>query len=352
MTSQERIRRAYDHKEADRVPITDSPWAGTLARWKREGMPADADWRDVFDVDKVFSLGVDITPRYEQKILEETDEYQIVTTQWGVTLKNFKEQDSTPHFLDFKVNTPQAWEEAKARMTPTDDRIDWARIKEAHAKWRSQGAWINAGFWFGFDVTHSWMSGTDTILMAMLDDPEWFKDMVSTYLEMDLALFGKIWDAGYHFDGITWPDDMGYKGHTFFSNEIYAELLQPFHKRAIDWAHDRGIVAHMHSCGDIMERVPQLIEIGVDGLNPIEIKAGMDIHALKRDYGDKLLLHGGVNAQIFDQPDKVIPYIEDMLPDIKKNGGYIFSSDHSIPNSVSFDTYKLIVEAVKKLGAY
>jgi uroporphyrinogen decarboxylase len=149
-----------------------------------------------------------------------------------------------------------------------------------------------------------------------------------------------------------WYDDMGYKGTTFFSNDIYGELLRPFHKKAVDWAHNHGIPAHLHSCGNVMTRVPQLLEIGLDALNPIEIKAGMDIKALKRDYGDKLVLHGGTNALILDKKDLVIPYIEDMLPVVKENGGFIFSSDHSIPNTVSLETFKAVVDTVKRAGAY
>ena len=53
MTSRERFARMYAHKEADRVPITDIPWQGTISRWRREGMPAGADWREYFGVDKV-----------------------------------------------------------------------------------------------------------------------------------------------------------------------------------------------------------------------------------------------------------------------------------------------------------
>ena len=106
MTTKERFQRMYEHREADRIPIIDSPWAGTMRRWHREGMPEGVDWRDYFDIDKVESIGVDITPRYEVKVLEDTDRYQIVTTPWGVTLKNFKELDSTPEFLDYKVTSP------------------------------------------------------------------------------------------------------------------------------------------------------------------------------------------------------------------------------------------------------
>ena len=69
MTVKERFARMYAHKEADRVPIIDSPWAGTIRRWQNEGMPKDVDWTDYFGMDKIASIGVDITPRFERKIL-------------------------------------------------------------------------------------------------------------------------------------------------------------------------------------------------------------------------------------------------------------------------------------------
>lgn len=352
MTSKERFTRMYAHQEADRVPIIDSPWQGTLLRWKKEGMPEDADWRDFFGVDKTRGIGANISPRYEARVLEENDEFVISTTNWGVTLKNFKIPDSTPEFLDYKINTPERWEEAKARMKPSRDRIDWDYLKKNYPLWQKEGSWIEAHFWFGFDVLHSWMAGFETVMFAMLEDPEWFKDMVNTYLECNLAAFKMIWNEGYRFDCISWPDDMGYKGTTFFSNGMYQELLQPYHKRAIDWAHERGVKAHLHSCGNIMKRVPQLIGIGLDALNPIEYKAGMDMLALKRDYGDKLVLHGGANALFLDKPEKILPFLEEVIPVVKQSGGYIFSSDHSIPNTVSLDTFRQIVEAVKQYGAY
>ena len=351
MTSKERIKRMFDHGEADRIPITDIPWEGTLARWKREGMPRDADWRDFFEVDKIETISIDISPQYEKTIIEETADYRISTTEWGVTLKNFKIPDSTPEFLDYRVNTPEKWEEAKSRMGCSRDRVNWKYLERNYPLWQADGRWIEGLFWFGFDVLHSWMAGTETVLVSMLDNPEWFSDMVNTFLDRSIALYDMIWDEGYHFDAIFFYDDMGYKNRTFFSNELYAELLQPVHKRAIDWAHCHGIKARLHSCGYIMPRIPQLMDIGLDALNPIEIKAGMDIRALKKEYGSRLVLHGGADALLLDKPALILPYIEEMVPLLKENGGYIFSSDHSIPNTVSLDNYRAIVEAVKRFGA-
>ena len=352
MTSHERFQRMFEHREADRVPICDIPWAGTLSRWRREGMPAGADWRDYFDVDKAEDISVDISPRLPVKVIEETDRYIIRTSSWGVTTRQFKEEDSTPEFLDYQIHTPETWTEAKKRMAFSPDRIPWDRLKKNFGRWQAEGRWTRANFWFGFDVTHSWMAGTETVLVAMLEEPEWVQDMFETYLNASIACFDAIWDAGYRFDEVFWYDDMGYKGTTFFSPALYRALLQPFHRRAVEWAHDHGIYAHLHSCGDIMPLIPDVLDTGVDCLNPLEVKAGMDSLALKRDYGDRLVLHGGINAVLWDDKEAIVAEIERLVPVLKENGGFIFSSDHSIPNSVSAENFREIIAAAKRFGAY
>lgn len=352
MNSWERIKRMYDHREADRIPILDSPWAGTIRRWQREGMPADVNWCDYFDTDKIAEISIDITPRLPEVTLEETDRYYIRTSPWGVTMKHFKEEDSTPEFLDFTITTPEAWEEAKAKMTLSDDRIPWDMLKENYDKWRAEGRWIRANFWFGFDVTHSWMMGTENTLIAMMEDPEFVEDIFDTYLNRCMTLFSRIWDAGYHFDEILWYDDMGYKGTTFFSPNMYRNILQPYHKRAVDWAHERGVYAQLHSCGNIMTLLPDVVATGVDALNPLEVKAGMDVLRIKKEYGDKLLLRGGINAVLWNNTEAILAEINEKVPILKENGGFIFCSDHSIPNSVSLENMKRIVAEVKRIGCY
>ena len=352
MTSRERYIRMYEHREADRVPITDSPWAGTIVRWRREGMPEGVDWRDYFGVDKIEGIGVDITPRYETRLIEETDRYRIFTSPWGVTMKQFKELDSTPEFLDFKVSDSDAWQDVKRRMAVTPDRVNWDYLKQNYPRWQAEGSFISGNFWFGFDVTHSWMVGTETLLVALIEEPEWVTDMFETYLDSCIKLFDMIWDAGYRFDEIYWPDDMGYKGTTFFSPELYRRLVKPYHKRACDWAHNKGIYARLHSCGDVMSLVDDIIDAGVDALNPLEVKAGMDPIYLKQKYGDRLVLHGGINAVLWPELDRIIEEIDRVVPVLKENGGYIFSSDHSIPNNVSLENFRDIVNEVKRVGSY
>ncbi len=352
MTSHERFQRMFEHREADRIPIIDSPWNSTVERWQKEGLPADVSYVDYFGLDHVAGIGVDNSPQYPQRVIEENETYKTFTSSWGVTLKQWKHAASTPEFIDFTIVDRDSWAQAKARMTPTRDRINWAHLKQNYPIWKKNGCWIQGGFWFGFDITHSWAVGTERLLMAMSEDPEWCMDMFSHELEMNIQLFEMIWDEGYRFDSVSWPDDMGYKQNQFFSLGMYREILKPYHKRAIDWIHSKGAKAHLHSCGDINPIVPELISLGLDALNPLEVKAGMDPIHLKQTYGKDLVFHGGINAVLWDKPEQIRAEMERTVPVMKENGGYIFSSDHSVPSSVSLEDFRGIVDLAKKLGSY
>lgn len=352
MTTWQRMGRMYGHRPADRVPVTDVPWAQTIERWRAEGMPKDVAYADFFGLDKFVAIAADNSPRYPAEVVEETDEYVVSTTRWGQTVWHWKQMGGVPEFLECRITDPQSWAEAKARMKPSRDRIDWAKLKRQYKKWRAEGAWIAADFWFGFDVTHSWMVGTERLLMAMVEQPEWVVDMFNHFLDVDLALFEMVWEAGYRFDEIRWPDDMGYKNSTFFSPEMYRQLLKPVHKRAADWAHARGVKVQLHSCGYVYPLIPDLLEVGIDMLNPLEVKAGMDPLKLKRQYGEKLAFHGGLNAVLFDQPEALWQQMRQVIPVMKQGGGYCISSDHSVPQSVSLEQFRQFVRLAKELGSY
>ena len=352
LTTHERVSRMFAHKDADRVPITDYPWGATIERWEREGMPKGADFVEYFDVDRFGGLYVDLTPQYPWETVEETEEYVITKTDWGTTIRNWKHAASVPEFLDFTIKDSKVWKEAKARMVVNPDRVNWELLDSQYPRWMKEGFWKQMQFWFGFDVTHSWVVGTERVLMAMLEEPEWMQDMFNHELDCLIGIFEIILDRGYEFDSVFWPDDMGYKGHTFFSLDTYREMVKPVQKRAIEWAHSKGLKAHLHSCGNINDFIPDLIEIGLDALNPLEVKAGMDPKELKAKYGDKLVFHGGINAVNWGDTEAITAEIADVLPVMKENGGYIFSSDHSIPSDVSLEDFKYIISKAKEYGKY
>ncbi len=352
LSSHERFTRMFAHQVADRVPIIDDPWPTTLARWRNEGLPSNVDFRDFLDIDLVAHFEVDNSPRYPVQVLEKTERYTIHKTAWGATMKSWNHVEGVPEFLDFTIKDANTWQQAKSRMQPEVDRIPWEYLRSNYAEWKKNGYWIEAGLWFGFDVSHSWMVGTERLLLAMMEDPSWLIDMFSHQLEVNLALLQQVWDAGYHFDAVKWPDDMGFKHNQFFSLRTFRLVLKRFHERAITWAHDHGVKAHLHSCGDINPLVPELVELGLDALNPLEVKAGMDPLRIKSSFGDRLVLHGGINAVLWDDLTAIEAEMRTVVPKMKEDGGYIFSSDHSVPDSVSFQNFQVIVELAKSLGAY
>ncbi len=352
LTSHERFSRMFQHREADRVPIIDSPWGATIERWHREGMPEEVSFADFFGLDRTAAIHPDNSPRYPVRTLEETDGYRVHTTAWGTTQRNWKHAASTPEFLSHTIVDRKSWREAKECMNPTRDRVDWDHLAENYPAWREEGRWVYGDLWFGFDITHARVVGTERLLIALADDPAWCRDMFEHELDVGLALLDMVWEEGYEFDCIRWPDDMGYKQNQFFSLQTYREVLKPVHRRAIEWAHTRGIPAELHSCGDIRPFIPELIEIGLDALNPLEVKAGMDPVEIKSRYGDELVLHGGMNAVLYTDIARLKRKVRRTLPVLKRNGGYIFSSDHSVPSSVSLEDFRRIVEVAKEVGSY
>jgi uroporphyrinogen decarboxylase len=352
MTMHERMTRIYAHQEPDRAPIIESPWQSTVARWQREGMPAGMAWQDYFGVDCYARIFVDNSPRYPEKTLEETDEYRIYTTKWGVTQRDWREHGGVPEFLKFTITDPDAWAQAKERMTPDPSRVNWASLEANYARWRAEGAWISGEFWFGFDVTHSWMVGTERVLLALVERPEWVQDMVMTMLDLDIALYDMILARGYGLDEIRWPDDLGYKENQFMSRRMYRALIKPAHQKACAWAHAHGVKVSLHSCGDVRPLVPEFIDAGVDMLNPLEVKAGMDPLALKAEYGDVLGFHGGLNAVLYETPELMWDEMRRVIPAMKAGGGYVIASDHSVPDNVTLEEFREFVRLAKELGRY
>lgn len=352
LTDRQRMQLVFDHQEPDRIPVMDQPWEGTIRRWRSEGMPEDVDYRDYFGIDKHFALGMDNSPQYEEKELYNDGVSHVYTTRWGTVEKKLIGEDTTPQYLERRITTSAAWQEAKARMLPTRDRINWDWLKSEYKIAVENDRWKQLSLWFGFDVTHAGMVGLENVLIAMIEEPEWCIDMFNTYLDVCIGLFEMVLNEGYKFDCGFWWDDMGYKGSQFFSVPMYRELLKPVHQRAVDWIHSKGMKAELHSCGDVRPFIPEFIDMGIDALNPIEVKAGMDPVMIKEKYGKDLVLHGGINALLWNEPEKMDKELDRLLPILKKDGGYIFATDHSIPNTVTAEQFRRVIEKVKTLGSY
>lgn len=352
MDSRERVLAALHHKEADRVPYSDGPWFTTIERWHSEGLPNDVSPEEYFGFE-LTGFGIDSSFQLPEKIIEETDEHIIRINANGITEKNWKHKTSTPELIDFSLNTREKWEELKGNLAFKRERIPWELEKPRMEKARQKGLYVMFVEGIGYDKFSS-IVGPMSLLPALIEDPEWVYDMFKTHTDLVLACAEEMFGLGYGFDGAFFFDDLGYKNGVFFSTNIYRNLLMPQHKRICDFFHGRGCKVILHSCGNVKAHIPALIEAGFDCLQPLEVKAGMDVIELKKQYRDVLAFMGGIDVRKMSAEDpKVIEEeIRTKISFAKKGGGYIYHSDHSVPDSVSFDQYKRVMELVKKYGTF
>lgn len=352
MTSRERVILALQHKEADRIPIQDSLWGTTVARWRKEGLADDKPLEEYFGWEMA-GFGGDVTLQLPGECIEETETYVVSRGPDGAVVKNWKNQSSTPEMIDFAIRSRADWEALKPHMSWNANRVDWAGQLKAYEDAKRRGLFTFASFYTGFTRTCD-MCGTDNVLMGMADDPAWIGDMLMTRAQLCLRIAEEMMNRGFDFDaGWLW-DDLGFKQRSFFSNDMYRELVMPAHKLICNAFKDRGKFMILHSCGYITELAPLIIETGFDCLQPIEVKAGNDILNLKRRYGDRLTFMGGIDVRAMADPDPSVieREIAMKIPIMKQGGGYIYHSDHSVPDNVSFQQYTRVRELVAEHGKY
>jgi uroporphyrinogen decarboxylase len=352
MTSRERVLLALNHKEADRVAIHDSPWGTTITRWRKEGLPEKRSPHDYFGYEFAAN-SFDNTLQLPIKKVADTPEYTIATTGDGAVRRNWKTATSTPELVDFTITTKEKWLEHKPRLAYNDKRVDWVNQLKANKAHKEKGYFRYLSFGPGFTKVCN-MVGPERLLMAIVEDPEWVKDMVLTEGKLCAAVAEEMLGRGFEFDAGWIFDDLGYKHRGFFSPKVYREIFMPAHKAICDVFKSRGLKMLLHSCGYVMEFYPLFIECGYDCIQPLEVKAGNDMLWLKKKYGDRLSFMGGIDVRAMADPDpSVIEHeISTKIPPVKQGGGYIYHSDHSVPDNVSFGQYCRVIELVKKYGTY
>jgi len=180
------------------------------------------------------------------------------------------------------------------------------------------------------------------------------KDMVNIYAQLTIDLQEILFAEEGPPDGIWFYEDMGFKGRPFMSPAMYKEIIQPGHIATIEYAKSRNLPVIMHSCGFVEPLVPGMIEAGIDCLQVIEVKAGMDLLKLYRQYGDVISFMGGIDVRVLysNDKEKVRQELESKIPEVKGKYGYVLHSDHSIPDTVNYETYRYFVDKGLELGTY
>ncbi len=355
MTSTERISRILARKPADRIGLFEHFWGDTLAEWTSQGhIEEGVSLEDHFgfDLQTVWAFDMVADLDFEAEAVEENGETVLTRDGNGALLRRSKTHDATPEHVDFLVRDRCGWEaHIKPKLVPERRRIDFEAYRDA----RRVAAERERFFcWSGtnvFELMHP-VCGHEYMLMGMAVDPDWVRDMVDTYAQLTVDLWEILFAEEGCPDGIWFYEDLGFKGRPFCSPAMYREILQPGHAKTIAYAKSKGLPVIMHSCGYVAPLVPGLMEAGIDCLQVIEVKAGMDLLTLYRDYGAALSLMGGMDVRtLYTNDTRVVDReLESKLPAAAGHFGYVLHSDHSIPNQVSYETYRYFVDKGLELG--
>ena len=139
----------------------------------------------------------------------------------------------------------------------------------------------------------------------------------------------------------------------FFSPDYWRAYFKPWVKAIAEEAHSKGLMVIYHGCGNINKILDDYIEIGIDAINPLEAKAGLDAVELREKYGQRLGVCGNSNMQVWETGDEEL-IREEVLRKLNaaRGGKYIFQSDHSVTSNISGQTYDYIVNLVREYGKY
>jgi uroporphyrinogen decarboxylase len=356
MTSFERMTNALARKPVDQLPIAVSPWGATVERWKREGhIKEGEDVAEHFGQDLRSGgwLNSVVHLDFEAVVVEETEETILRLDGNGATLRQHKLHDSTPEHVDFTVKDRATWEEhAKPFLIGVDRRrIPFEGYREAKrfaAEKQRFFCWAGVA---PFEQMHP-LCGHEYMLLGMAEDPDWVSDMVMTYARLTLHHLEVLFAEEGAPDGMFFYEDMGFKNRPFMSPAMYQEIMEPGHELVFQYAHSLGCKVIVHSCGYVAPLVPGLIRAGMDCLQAMEVKAGMDLPTLFRQFGDRIAFYGGVDVRALISNDRARIDAEmdaKILPVLRGGGGYILHSDHSEPPEVDYATMRYFVDRGRQM---
>lgn len=357
LSGKERISRIIRRQSVDRIGLYEHFWGDTRKQWIAQGHLKEEENLDDhfnFDLSECWPCRYIADPEFKNEVVEEDAETILERDGNGALLRRHKYHNATPEHVDFMVKDRTLWDEkVKAMLKPTRNRINFEAYRKAKERADAAGRFFVHSGVNVFEAIHP-LCGHENLLLGMALDPDWIKDMADTYSDLMMNLMEILFAEEGKPDGIWFYEDMGFKQRPFMSPEMYRDLILPGHKKTVDYAHSLGLPVIMHSCGYVEPLIPGIIEAGVDCLQVIEIKAGMDLLKIKREFGDRLALFGGFDARnlVANDTDAINRELHEKIPVVMKGSGYILHSDHSIPEQCRYETYRYFVDEALKLGKY
>ena len=354
LTPGDRWMRFLHYQSVDRPPflLPGGPWGTTLKRWHAEGLPRGVSLEEHFGTDphRCRHVGIETQfyPAFTERIIEETPDFVIKIDSHGVKVRNFHDESSMAEHLEYPIKSRAdlAWlKERLSWTTPGRVRVEWQ--DEARARRAAGGLSLcNGGTYFAFLNEHM---GTDRLMFAYVDDPDFVhevNELLCILCEQALRTCvptGLVDYIGYH-------EDMAYKNGSLISPAMFREFMTPCYQRIRALTVPAGLDLHMmDSDGDIRQLIPLWLEVGINSFTPCEVAAGMDVVALRREYGQAITMLGGFDKRILASDRAAIKAEVERLRPVIEGGGYLCSCDHGVPHDVSFANYSYLVECLRTI---
>jgi uroporphyrinogen decarboxylase len=366
----DRVRTALANKEPDRIPVHEFFWTSFLRRWRQElGLPGDASPYTHYDLDLMVVIP-NLDPHIRQMETIKGDENErVVRTGFGALVRKVYafpmpeyagfETDTISKVKDFHFDDPADDRRFTAAIDDHvncvgDDRVEhigssfMERVKSAFADFAVFGTVIEASEFMVRSI------GQANMLLWIGMYPEVigeFARRINAFM-VDLQE-AQIKSAGGLLDGLYLAGDVAYVNGMLFAPDYWRQYFKPGLKAMCDVAHRHGLPVFYHGCGNVSEILEDFIEVGIDGVHPLEAKAGLDLLEIRKRVGHRLAFFGNMDVRLWGRGDrKEIEASTLRKLNAAKGGGYIFSSDHSVPSSVSGGTYDYLVRLVREHGAY
>jgi len=384
----ERLLTALRHREPDRIPFDLGSTQVTgihVVAYRRLrpalGLPSTPAGADspaprlcdyiqqlaLPDDDVIERLGVDVRGLFPLNSHnwnvrdEEAGDYWVYHDEWGITHRRPRPAGLYYTIVQSPLDRPDLTAQDIARH-PWPDMADLRRIaglREQAESYRAAGyAVVLKDPFAGLFEMAQRLVGMERCLMMMATD----KKLVGALFDQLLALKLAFWEQalprlGDVVDVVAQFDDYGTQTSQLISPRMFREQLKPRLRVLFERVRQLApqAIRFFHSCGNVRPLIPDLIEIGVEALNPVQIgAAGMEPAGLKRDFGDALAFWGGgVDTQgvlVTGTPQQVRDDVRRNIEVLAAGGGYVFSAVHNIQADVPPQNLIAMREALSGYG--
>lgn len=191
--------------------------------------------------------------------------------------------------------------------------------------------------------------GIENFLADMAGESAFAKKLLTTTIDKNMVMLENFLDMP-EIDGVLLGSDWGSQRGLLMSPQVWDDMIRPGEQREYDLIHSCGKDVWVHSCGDVQELIPRLVEMGVNVLNPVQPEC-MDIQMLKQRYGHKLTFWGGISTQRllpFGTPDEVKAESRRVKKLMSAGGGYLLSPSQELQVDVPLDNLKALLEVARE----